>query len=211
MIRTVNAPRGLTALAAVLALMTGCSAASASRLPSPSAAVPPQQSQAVPGGCADTRVTVGGAPPTWAGFSGAGVVPWAMGSPPDALAYLFARQLVAEGLRPDGSSNKVLWVTRGLSRDLTIEGRPLGRSRPAVTIGGQVVDGNQLPSQVDVPMPGCWSFVVSWTRSSRQTSTINLNVLPPGSLPTRPSLRVNNGDPADGVSANSAHPAAATG
>jgi hypothetical protein len=187
MIRAVKAPRGLIALAAVLVLVTGCGAASATRLPSPSAAVPPHQPQAAPGGCASTRVTVGGAPPTWAGFSGAGVVPWALGSPPDAVAYLFATQLVAEGLRPDGSSNKVLWVTRGLSRDLTIEGRPLGRSQPVVTIGGQIVDGNQLPSRVDVPTPGCWSFVVAWIRSSRQTSTIDLDVLPPGTLPTRPS------------------------
>lgn len=185
MVRTATAPRGLTTLALVLVLMTGCSAASATRLPSPSAVLP-QQSQAAPGGCAGTRVTVGGAPPTWAGFSGAGVVPWAMGSPPDALAYLFATQLVA-GWRPDGSSNKVLWVTRGLSRDLTIVGRPLGQSQPVVTVGGQIVDGNQLPSLVDVPTPGCWSFVVSWIRSSRQTSTIDLDVLPAGTLPTRRS------------------------
>jgi len=185
MVGTAIAPHGLTALAVVLVLMTGCSAASATRLPSPSAAVLPQQSQAAPGGCAGTRVTVGGVPASWAGFSGAGVVPWAMGAPPDALAYLFATQLVAEGLRPDGSSNKVLWVTRGLSRDLTIVGRPLGRSQPVVTVGGQVVNGNQLPSLVDVPTPGCWSFVVSWIRGSRQTSTIDLDVLPAGTLPTR--------------------------
>ncbi len=51
----------------------------------------------------------------------------------------------------------------------------------------QIVDGNQLPSRVDVPTPGCWSFVVAWIRSSRQTSTIDLDVLPPGTLPTRPS------------------------
>ena len=187
MTRTATAPRDLTALAVGLVLMAGCGAASATRLPSPSANMLAQQSQAAPGGCAGTRVTVGGAAPTWAGFSGAGVVPWAMGSPPDALAFLFATQLVADGLRPDGSSNKILWVTRGLARDLTIVGRPLGRSQPVVTVAGQIVNGNQLPSHVDVPTPGCWSFVVSWIRSSRQTSTIDLDVLPAGTLPNRRS------------------------
>jgi len=110
-----------------------------------------------------------------------------MGSPPSALAYLFATQLVAGGRRPDGSSNKILWVTRDPSRDVTIEGRPLGRSQPVVPIRGQVVYGNQLPSQVDVPTSSCWSFVVSWAGRTRETSTINLDVLPAGTLPTRSS------------------------
>ena len=144
-----------------------------------------------PPGCAGTVVTVGGAPPSWAlaGFSGGGVgeLPWAMGSPPDALAYLFATQLVAAGQRPDGTSNKVLWVTRDPSHDVMIEGRPLGRSRPVVRVRGQITYGNQLPSQVDVPTPGCWSFVVSRAGRPGQTSTINLDVLPAGTLPTRPS------------------------
>jgi len=110
-----------------------------------------------------------------------------MGSPPDALAYVFATQLVAAGQRPDGSSNKILWVTRDPSQDMTSEGRPLGSSQPVVPIRGQIVNGNQMPSQVDVPTPGCWSFLVSWTSGSRHTSTINLNVLPAGTLPSRPS------------------------
>lgn len=110
-----------------------------------------------------------------------------MGSPPDAVAYLFATQLVAGGQRPDGSSNKVLWVTRDPAQELTIEGRPLGRSQPVVPIRGRTVYGNQLPSEVDVPTPGCWSFVVSWSSGSRRTSTIRLEVLPAGTLPPRPS------------------------
>ena len=191
MTRTTNAPRGLTALAALLVLLAGCSAAPATQLPSPPATAPTREPQAAPGACAGTSVTVGGAPPTWAlaGFSGGGVgeIPWAMGSPPDALAYLFSTQLVAAGRRWDGRTNKVLWVTRDPSQDLTIEGRPLGRTQPVVPIRGQIVYGNQLPSQVDVPTPGCWSFVVSWTSGSRQTSTINLNVLPAETPLARPS------------------------
>jgi hypothetical protein len=41
-------------------------------------------------------------------------VPWALGAPADAVAYVFTGQLVAGHSPPlNGSNNKVLWVVNG--------------------------------------------------------------------------------------------------
>jgi hypothetical protein len=62
-----------------------------------------------------------------------------------------------------------------------VEGRPLGQSQPVVTIVGG-------PGIVDVPTAGCWTFRLSWTANGGQhTSTINLEVLPNGTLPAKPA------------------------
>ena len=66
---------------------------------------------------------------------------------------------------------------------MRVEGRPLGRDRPVVTVQDQL-SGNQMPSYVDVPSAGCWSFRVTWGHPAR-TSTIDLDVLPAGALPPR--------------------------
>jgi len=129
--------------------------------------------------CSGTPVSTA-EPPIWAqgGFSiarGRPWVPWALGTPGDAIAYLFATQLVAEGRRPDGTQNKVLWVVRDGGRS-QVQGHPLGRSRPAVSIDGG-------PSIVDVPTAGCWSFQVTWGSHSTRTSVIDLEVLPAGTQP----------------------------
>jgi hypothetical protein len=107
-------------------------------------------------------------------------VPWALGTSADALAYVFAIQLVA-GVSPrkDGSNNKIAWVAKGNpSPNFVVEGRPLGQSQPVVTVAGG-------PSIVDVPTPGCWTFRLSWSLAGRHTSTINLEVLPAGQLPSK--------------------------
>lgn len=106
-------------------------------------------------------------------------VPWALGTHNDTLAYLFAAQLVA-GVSPrvDGSQNKVLWEAKDSpsGANVLVEGHPLGQSQPVVTIAGG-------PSITDVPMPGCWTFRLSWGPTGQHSSTINLEVLPAGTLP----------------------------
>jgi hypothetical protein len=74
--------------------------------------------------------------------------------------------------------------TRQACRRCGISLRTLGRSGPVVTITGPMAHANQLPSQVDVPTPGCWSFHIASGSAGAQTSTINLDVLPPGTLPS---------------------------
>jgi len=135
------------------------------------------------GGCAGTVLT-DAQPPTWAqdGWTVAKgtewPVPWAMGQGGNAIAYVFARQLVAgESPRIDGTQNKVLWVLRDKAlSNFVVSGHPEGRSAPVVTIVGG-------PSITDVPTAGCWTFQITWTSGGQHTSTINLDVLPKGALP----------------------------
>lgn len=137
------------------------------------------------GGCGGTVLT-DGAPPAWAqgGWSHAigtpWPVPWAFGTHNDTVAYLFATQLVA-GVSPrvDGSNNKVLWQAKDYpsGANVVVEASPLGQSDPVVTIAGG-------PSIVDVPSAGCWTFRLSWSTNGVHSSTINLEVLPAGTLPS---------------------------
>ncbi len=166
-------------LAALLMLtMCGCtSSQQAAAKPSPS-------HQASAGGCAGTVLTYG-EPPGWAQGGWTHTqgtpwpVPWAMGSPGDAVAFVFAVQLVAgAGARPDGAANKVLWVVRDAAAPFVVEGRPLGQSQPVVRVPGG-------PSIVDVPSPGCWTFRMLWSGGGAHISTVNLQVLPTGTSPTR--------------------------
>jgi hypothetical protein len=39
------------------------------------------------------------------------------------------------------------------------------------------------PSIVDLPTAGCWTFALSWSSNGKHTSTINLDVLPTGTVP----------------------------
>ena len=95
------------------------------------------------------------------------------------MAFVFATQLVA-GASPriDGSNNKVAWVAQGDDRNFVVDGTPFGQSEPVVTVAGG-------PSIVDVPSPGCWTFRLRWgTEIAPHGSVINLDVLPPGTLPS---------------------------
>jgi hypothetical protein len=136
----------------------------------------------LPGGCAGTVVT-DSEPPTWAqaGFTikkGTPWVPWALGTDGNAVAYLFARQLVAgPSPRTDGTNNKILWVLKDSSFS-AVEGRPMGRVQPVIEIPAG-------PSIVDVPTAGCWTFRALWGAHKERSSTINLEVLPAGTLPAK--------------------------
>jgi len=131
------------------------------------------------GGCGQTRVLTAAAPPPWAtaGFTGAPLVPWALSDSGQSLAYLFAKQLVA-GVREDGTSNKVLWVMKGMGT-LRVTAHPAAGAVPSIEIGGQMTNVNQLPTPVDLPAAGCWSFDLSWGKTADHMS---LQVLPQGPL-----------------------------
>jgi len=168
----------LTGLAVLVLFLTGACA------PGQQAHV--QSSPAAPvhtfaGGCAGTVLT-NAEPPLWTqgGFSHTkGTpwgVPWAPGSGGNAVAFVFARQLVAgTSPRADGTNNKVLWVVKGTPTNFVVEGIPPGRTKAVVSVNGG-------PSIVDVPSPGCWKFQLTWG-AAQVASTINLDVLPHGSLP----------------------------
>jgi hypothetical protein len=99
------------------------------------------------------------------------------------VAHLFARQLVAQGERPDGSANKILWVARDAVGAMRVLGRPAGSPRPQITIEDQMTNGNQMPSIVDPPTPGCWVFTISWGANPTMSDGLSLLVLPAGSSP----------------------------
>ena len=138
---------------------------------------------AVAGGCSGTVVT-DSEPPVWAqtGFRHTQgtpwPVPWALGKPGDAVAMLFSTQLVAGGSpRVDGSNNKVHWVVKDNPANVVVDGRLFGQSQPVVRVQGG-------PSIEEVPTPGCWTFRVTWGPHNERGSTINLEVLPAGTLPS---------------------------
>jgi hypothetical protein len=130
--------------------------------------------------------------PSWADVGGGGI-PWAVGQPPQAVAVLFSTELVANGKRPDGSENKILWLTRGAapSGQLTLRAQPADATTPVVTLrlaaalslAGAGYD--QFPSIVDLPNPGCWRINISWGAGSADSSTFGLTVLSAGSVPRR--------------------------
>ena len=172
----------LTACAAVALLVGACnqSGSTARITHSPTAQAPINNR---PGGCAGTVVT-DAIPPIWAQGGWVGVtgtswpVPWAMGSPGDAVAYMWATELVAgPSPRIDGTNNKVLWVTNQPA-SFVVEGHPFGSSQPTLNVPGG-------PSIIDAPSPGCWTFQLISKPDSRIVSTVNLQVLPAGSLPPR--------------------------
>ena len=136
------------------------------------------------GGCAGTVLT-DAEPPLWAQGGWNHVsgtpwgVPWALGSGGQAVAFVFAGQLVAgSSPRVDGTNNKVLWVAKGSVTNFVVEGIPPGGTQPVVSVNGG-------PSIVDVPSAGCWKFRLTWG-ASQAGSIVNLEVLPAGSTPPPP-------------------------
>jgi hypothetical protein len=168
---------GIVAICVVLA--SGCSASQ----------VAPAQVQSSPavhafaGGCAGTIVS-DAEPPAWAQADWHGhakgtpwSVPWALGTPSTAVAFLFAGQLVA-GVSPrvNGTNNKILWVAKDAEWGFVVQGRPLGETQPIVSVVGG-------PSIVDAPTAGCWTFQLSSSSNGSHISTFNLDILPTGTLP----------------------------
>lgn len=171
------------ALAAVLLLVAACDPIGVARhgqvASSPTSGA---RASSYAGGCSNTVVT-DAYPPVWAqsGWNQPSGSPWpvhwALGTPGEGVAYMFAVELVAESSpRSDGSSNKVLWIIRSPS-SFVVVGHPLGRSEPTMTAEGG-------PSIIDVPTAGCWSFQLITKPDNKVMSTINLEALPAGSAPS---------------------------
>lgn len=179
--------RVAVALLLVVMMAGGCSGHPTA---SPTASAwPPAGAHIEPGGCGGTAVITGVEPPPWAlgGFSGAAptTLPWALSRSRKAVAYLFATELVAGHARANGTTNKVLWVVNGTGIP-HVSAHPSGlKASPVLEIGGQGAGLNQLPSFVDLPTPGCWTFDLTWGNGA--ADSLDLQVLPEGSLPVRPT------------------------
>jgi hypothetical protein len=170
--------RTITGLALAVLLSAGACAPTAAVQPSPATV------HTFAGGCAGTVLT-DAVPPVWAQGGWTVVkgqpwgVPWALGTGGQAVAFVFAGQLVAgNSPRIDGTNNKVLWVAKGSSSNFVVAGIPPGGTQPAVRVNGG-------PSIVDAPAAGCWTFRLTWG-AAEATSTINLEVLPAGTTPSVP-------------------------
>jgi hypothetical protein len=160
-------------LALLLILLAACTSYQPTSLlkASPSAAA-----HTFAGGCAGTVLT-DAMPPAWAqdGFTRKGTpwaVPWATGTDGNVVAYLFTGQLVAGAGR-----NKVGWAIKYKAASELIEARPLGMAEPLITV-------HRL---VELPGGGCWTFRVLWGAHNEHVSTVNLEVLPAGTLQSNPA------------------------
>ena len=118
----------------------------------------------------------GGVLPEWArtGFSDPEPsVPHVLGVRGDIVAILFAQPLYAPAPPPD-RGNKVLWVGRVAGAgDLVIDASLPGTDQHV----RQVVTGGPGPSTVDLPVPGCWRFDLTW---GSYTDTLALNYVTAG-------------------------------
>jgi len=172
-------------VAATVAVAPGCTADAPPRTAMPSVVAQSPSEPTAHGGCGNTEVHTGPIP-AWAnsGFSGSSTgLPWAAGTPSTAIAMLFATELVARGQRPDGSSNKILWATETSTYQLRIVARPADGAGSPVAINEPTTNGNQVPSIVDLPTPGCWTFQLTWGATQSSRSTLQLWVLPEHTLP----------------------------
>ncbi len=119
--------------------------------------------------------------PSWAraGFSDPEPrMPFATSSGGTMVAITFADPLTSPALPDRG--NKILWVSSdndSAGQSLHINGHREGGTETMT----ETVDGGPGPSYVDVPVPGCWIFDLSW--GSHQES-IALTYLPAASVTT---------------------------
>ncbi len=119
-----------------------------------------------------------GPTPTWAAVV-AGVPyyavppgPYAIVSPPIAVAFLPGPLLSERAIKVEGRGNKVFWAVKGArpGEAVTIDGYPSGLSSPAVHFEfdnplQSVVSpaGAWLGGVPNVPTPGCWHLILRWT------------------------------------------------
>lgn len=128
----------------------------------PSTAAPGASPLAIAGGCGTTTVYAGPGPAA-ASTTGLNELPWAASTPQTAgfAAYLFASlPLTSGGARPDGATNKILWMSdTPADGGLLIAAHPLGASSPVVRFNEPGV--LSFPSIIDLPYPGCWQLDLS--------------------------------------------------
>jgi hypothetical protein len=116
------------------------------------------------GGCSATRLLLG-ASPAWTRSAQPPAIRYALSAGGQAAAYLFGYPLRAGS--PQNPDDKVLWVMRR-PRDgqpLRLTGRLLGPAGPRTVSSTWPADsapGEIYPSIVNVPVPGCWQFTLTW-------------------------------------------------
>lgn len=179
---------GLLIAAVVWVAATGSRIA----LPSPAAApsgipsapaVATATARSLEGGCGTTTILT---PPAPVSYPGLDQNPWARAEPASAgiLALFWGNPpyLAAGTHRPDGSANKVLWVSEAGSSSLQVAAHLL--DRPAAPVNFTFpASGFEFPSTIDLPEPGCWRLDL--TLSDGTTASIALVVAPnPEATPT---------------------------
>lgn len=132
------------------------------------AVTPAAARHVLPGGCGGTSIFTG-VPPGWnpqpAGFSQQPPpLPYVVGAGGSVMGYLWARPMYAP--ESPSTSNKVLWYVR-YPRDgaalrvtgylTTDPGRTMSATFPDDSSPGEI-----YPSDLAVPVPGCWSFTLRW-------------------------------------------------
>lgn len=133
----------------------------------PASRLPTASGIAVTGGCGSTQAYVGGVP-DWLDLAGARnnprELPYVIADPPTAAGFLFTTPLRAG--HPSNPANKILWVV-GQPRngdDLQITAHPVDATTPVIQTSqpANSSPGEIYPSIVDVPLPGCWHFELTW-------------------------------------------------
>ncbi len=157
-------------LPAVMLLSAGCTSSPPPRA-APQATSPGAPATAARTGCGSVVET--GPLPEWAraGFSGDARMPHVMGDRGDIVAAIFGHPLALT--RPDGSSNKILWVSKPSDPpgDLQITATRDGTTDPV----RRTVPGGPGPSIIDLPQAGCWRLTLTW---SGHSDTMDLVYLP---------------------------------
>lgn len=120
------------------------------------------------GGCGGTSIHTG-PPPGWnaqpAGFAQQPpLLPYVVGGSDSVMGYLWARQLYAP--ESHTHSNKVLWYVRyprdGSPLHVTGHLRADPRRTMSAAFPADSAPGEIYPSDITVPAPGCWSFILRW-------------------------------------------------
>jgi hypothetical protein len=110
--------------------------------------------------------------PAWAraGFTPPDqAVPHVMGQAGDIVAILWAPRDALRSPAPPDRVNKILWVSRVpvvAPYPLVIKATLAGSARTATA----TVPGGPGPSKIDMPLPGCWTFHLSWSSHADQLS-----------------------------------------
>ena len=104
--------------------------------------------------------------PAWAVRTGLENVPYILADPNSAGVAIFPlRYPLVAVRRPDGSNNKVIWVSQGPIQKLHVYAHPHGAYSPVVKVlAWSHGTTDQCPGIVNLPAPGCWHFSIKAER-----------------------------------------------
>lgn len=168
---TMPAPGRGTPSAAGLSSASSTAAASA---------VSSEAAEAVSGGCGGSSLHRGN-PPSWAsgkehGFTGPNQLIYAMSDRGLVVAYLYGHPLAVQDL--GSKRDKILWFVQDPGGRLTVEGRLNGSPGKTFSQTVEAAGAGGFPSEVTVPVAGCWHFTLSWSSdNTTQRDNIRLRYL----------------------------------